>query len=74
MSASTTVAVLIGVGGYMYFGSNTTNQDLGSYNSPEEAFAATQEVLNLLSHHVNTGIESVQYVQEYEDSKHLIFK
>lgn len=73
MSIATTVAVLLGVGGYVYFDANT-NQDLGTYNSPEKALIETQRALTVLSQHVNVGIESVQYIQEYEDSKHLIFK
>lgn len=76
MSIVTTVAVLLGVVGYMYYDTKTNNSNkaLGSFETPEEAFLETQRALTVLSQHVNLGIESVKYVQEYEDSKHLIFK
>lgn len=48
--------------------------ELGSYESPEEAFKQTQKALALLSENVNVGIESVKYVQEYENAKNRVFK
>jgi hypothetical protein len=48
--------------------------ELGTYDNPEEALAATQKALAMLSNNVNVGIESVQYIQEYEQSKNKIFK
>jgi hypothetical protein len=76
-SAAASVAVLLGVGMYVY---NTTatntsvaTNELGTYDSPEEAFRETQKALALLSGHVNTGIESVQVIQEYDNSKEKIF-
>ena len=74
LSIAASVFVLLGVGTYAYFNTTNSNQDLGTYENPEEAFLATQQALALLSNHVNVGIESVQYVQEYENSKQLIFK
>jgi hypothetical protein len=50
------------------------NQDLGTFNNPETAYFETQKQLNLISEHINTGIESVNYITEYETSKNLIFK
>ncbi|MGL5113397.1 MAG: hypothetical protein ACRC6O_12245 [Flavobacterium sp.] len=47
--------------------------ELGSCETPEEALRATQKALTLLSGHVNTGIESVQLIQEYETSKRSVF-
>ncbi|MCB0443338.1 MAG: hypothetical protein KDC50_04740 [Flavobacterium sp.] len=50
------------------------NAKLGSFESPEEAFKETQKALALLSEKVNIGMESVSYINEYENSKKLIFK
>jgi hypothetical protein len=48
--------------------------DLGSFDSPEEAFEETQKALALLSENVNEGVKSIAYLNEYEKSKQLIFK
>jgi hypothetical protein len=54
---------------------NISNQDqLGTYTSPERAFEETQKALALLSIHVSAGIKSVNYVQEYENTKNKVFK
>ena len=75
LSIAASVVVLLGIGTFTYFNHETaSNQDLGTYDNPEVAFRETQKALALLSNHVNTGVESVQYIQEYEDSKNLIFK
>lgn len=50
------------------------NTELGSFETPEEAFEETQKALALLSEKVNIGMESVNYINEYENSKNLIFK
>lgn len=47
--------------------------DLGTFNNPETALKETQKALALLSNHVNAGIESVNYVTEYQKSKERIF-
>ena len=76
LSIAASVVVLLGIGTYSYFNYYNTNQDqdLGTYDNPETAFRETQKALSMLSTHLNTGIESVQYIQEYENSKNLIFK
>lgn len=80
LSIAASVVILLGIGSYLHFNSipNTnavaTNSDLGTYDTPEEALAATQKALAMVSHNVNTGIESIQYIKEYEQSKNLIFK
>ncbi|MDG1870708.1 MAG: hypothetical protein P8I78_01935 [Flavobacterium sp.] len=53
---------------------NQAEKDLGTYDSPEEALRETKQALEKLSTNVNTGIESVLYVNEYDKSKNLIFK
>lgn len=70
------VLVLSGIGTYGYFNYCDVNQkqNLGTYDDPEVAFRETQKALSILSVHLKTGIESVQYIQEYDNSKNLIFK
>jgi hypothetical protein len=75
LSIAASVAVLFGAG--LYFYNDTTvieEQGFGTYKNPEIAFQETQKALQLLSTNVNVGIESVKYVNEYQQSKNLIFK
>ena len=75
LSIAASVVVLFGM--VTFFMINTdetvTQNELGSYDSPEQAFRETQKALALLSSNVNIGIESVSYIQEYDNSKNLIF-
>ena len=50
------------------------SQDLGTFNDPEIAYAETMKALELLATNVNHGMESVYYINEYQQSKNLIFK
>ncbi|WPO79255.1 hypothetical protein [Flavobacterium sp. KACC 22761] len=79
LSIAASAVVLLGIGTYFLVNEKTTTQavaqsELGTYDNPEEALKATQKALALLSTHVNVGIESVQYINEYEQSKNKIFK
>ena len=79
LSIAASVVVLLGMGTFYYVSQETATpvvaqSELGTYDNPEEALAATQKALALLSNNVNVGIESVQYIQEYEQSKNKIFK
>ncbi|MEO7977428.1 hypothetical protein [Flavobacterium sp.] len=78
LSIAASVVVLLGIGTYYVSEKNTppvvAQTELGTYDDPEEALAATQKALALLSNKVNVGIESVQYIKEYEQSKNKIFK
>ena len=79
LSIAASVVVLLGMGTFYYVSQETATpvvaqSELGTYDDPEEALAATQKALALLSNNVNVGIESVQYIQEYEQSKNKIFK
>lgn len=79
LSIAASAVVLLGIGTFYYVSEETATpvvaqSELGTYNDPEEALAATQKALALLSNNVNVGIESVQYIQEYEQSKNKIFK
>ncbi|MCC9061499.1 hypothetical protein [Flavobacterium piscisymbiosum] len=79
LSIAASVVVLLGVGTYFYVSEKNAapavaQTELGTYDNPEEALAATQKALALLSSNVNVGIGSVQYINEYEQSKNKIFK
>ncbi|GAA3780967.1 hypothetical protein GCM10022423_41660 [Flavobacterium ginsengiterrae] len=79
LSIAASVVVLLGAGSYFLVSKNNTapavaQTELGTYDDPEEALKATQKALALLSNNVNVGIESVRYINEYEQSKNRIFK
>ncbi|WP_316635756.1 hypothetical protein [uncultured Flavobacterium sp.] len=79
LSIAASVVVLLGIGTFYYVSKKNTppvvaQSELGTYDNPEEALAATQKALALLSNKVNVGIGSVQYIKEYEQSKNKIFK
>lgn len=75
LSIAASVVVMLGVSFYVYNNSfASSNEDLGTFDSPEMAFKETQKALDLLSKHVNTGIESMSYINEYQQSKDKIFK
>ncbi len=73
LSVAASVVILLGM--FTFYNRNINqSEDLGTYNDPEKAFEETQKALNLLSKNVNVGVESMQYVKEYQESKNLIFK
>ena len=72
ISIAASVVVLLSVATFAYY--DQPQQDLGTFDDPEIAFRETQKALNMLSGNVNKGIRSVEYVEEYENSKNLIFK
>ena len=76
VSIAASVVVLMGVGTYMFYDSETVtkSKDLGTYDDPELAFKATQKALYLLSNNVNVGIESVKYIEEYQIAKNKVFR
>ena len=76
LSIAASVVIMLGVGIFMYFETNKTEQFVAcnSEDSPELALEQTQKALALVSEHLNTGIESVSYINEYENSKNRIFK
>lgn len=76
LSVAASVVVLLGVGTFAYqnLGSQSAPEDLGTYDNPELAMKETQKALDLLSGHFNKGVESVSYINEYEQSKDLVFK
>lgn len=73
LSVAASIVILLGM--FTFYNLNINqNEDLGTYDDPEKAFEETQKALNLLSKNVNVGIESMQYMQEYQESTDLIFK
>lgn len=66
--------VLFGWATFYYYPSVPKNQDLGTFDDPEEAYAATQKALLMVAEQVNVGMESVVYLEEYEKTKKSIFK
>lgn len=75
ISVAASVAVIIASGTYTFLQYNNSDsaKDLGTYDDPEVAFRETQKALAVLSNHVNSGIEGMQYMQEFEKSKNKIF-
>jgi hypothetical protein len=75
LSVAASVAVLLSVGLFTFNHYNQPiSEDLGTYDDPEVAFRETQKALALISRSVNKGIESMEYINEYEQSKNKIFK
>jgi len=75
LSIAASIVVLLGVGTYAYFNGYEVkeNKELGTYDDPKEALEATQKALAMLSNHVNTGVEGMQYIQVYEITKDKVF-
>lgn len=68
--------IIVGVGLGFYWNTYTKSvptSELGTYSDPEMALKETQKALSLLSKHVNTGYKSVEYIDEYENTKNIIF-
>jgi hypothetical protein len=73
LSIAASIVVLLGMFTFYNYNLNQS-QDLGTYDDPQKAFEETQKALNLLSKNVNVGVQSMEYVNEYQESKELIFK
>ena len=60
---------------FFYLQDSTPKQEnLGTFDSPEEAFVETHKALQLVANNLNSGMESVSYLDEYEKTKKTIFK
>lgn len=73
ISIAASVAVLLGVGTYAYLQNDHKSDSLGTFDDPEIAYVQTQQALDLLSSKFNTGVESVQYIEEFDTAKNKIF-
>lgn len=73
-TVAASVAVLLGAGTFAYYNqTEAVSPKSVAMDDPEEAFRQTQKALALLSGHVNTGIEGVSYLKEYEQAKERVF-
>jgi hypothetical protein len=75
LSIAASISILFGIGSLFYF--NTDSQktaDLGTFDNPETALIETQRQLFLISENINKGYKSVAIINEYQQSKNLIFK
>ena len=73
LSVAASVAMLAGT--YFFMTQESTpNQDLGTFDDPEVAFAETQKALEMVSENVNEGVKSIEYVHEYNHTTKTIFK
>lgn len=73
LSVAASIAVLISVSLYT-FNQPSKSNDFGTTDDPVIAFRETQKALAMISEHVNKGIGSMKYINEYEQSKNKIFK
>ncbi|WP_284653406.1 hypothetical protein [Flavobacterium terrisoli] len=73
LSVAASVVVMLGVALFT-FNQPTESEDLGTYDDPEVAFRETQKALALISESVNEGLGSMEYINEYEQSKNKVFK
>lgn len=74
ISVAACVVVMLGMFTFLNNEEQASQNELGTYDDPEVAFRETQKALNMLSKNVNVGVESVNYIGEYEKSRKTIFK
>jgi hypothetical protein len=75
LSVAASVTILLGLGIFTFnYYNQPKSEDYGTYNDTEVAFRETQKALAMISEHVNKGIGSIGYLNEYEHSKNKIFK
>lgn len=75
LSIAASFTILLSAVIFMYTNSlENDNQDLGTFDNPEIALIETQKQLNLISENINMGYKSVAVINEYQQSKNLIFK
>lgn len=74
-SMAASVILLAGIGLFYLMNNKSANLEdgLGKYKTPEIAFVETQKALQMLSLNVNVGINSVAYIEEYQNTKKKIF-
>jgi hypothetical protein len=74
MGIAASFVVLFGWATFYFSTPEPKQDDLGTYDNPEEAYAATQEALLMVAEQVNVGMQSVSHLNEYEKTKKSIFK
>ncbi len=73
LSIAASVVIMLGIGTFVYYNGSDSANDLGTYDDPEIALAQTQKALSLLSSNVNKGMESVDYIGQYDQAKDKVF-
>ncbi len=75
LSMAASVVIIAGIGAFYLFNNKQANPEegLGTYSCPEIAFVETQKALQMLSSNVNVGINSVAYINEFQNTKNKIF-
>jgi len=70
------VAAIVIISGIslIYENQKTTYEDLGTFDDPELAIQETQKALQLVSKHLNKGMEQTKHLETFNQSKKLIFK
>lgn len=71
--AVVSIVILFGIV-FVFLKKPKQSDDLGTFDDPEIAFIETQKALNLIAKNLNKGKESINYLQEYENTKDRIFK
>ena len=66
--------VLFGLATFYFYPSEPENQDLGTYDNPEEALVETHKALLMISEQVNIGMKNASHLKEFEQTKKSIFK
>jgi hypothetical protein len=74
ISVAASVVLLGGMVTWFNFNEQPQQHELGTYDTPEEAFIQTQKALNMLSKNVNVGVSSMNYIGEYEKTRKTVFK
>jgi hypothetical protein len=76
LSIAASFVLMLGVGGMMYFKNDKEEQFVACSpeDDPELVLQQTEKALALVSKHLNTGIESVSYINEYQIAKERVFK
>ena len=74
MGIAASFIILFGLATFYFYPSEPKDQDLGTFDNPEEAYVETQKALLMVSEQVNFGMKSVSHLKEYEKTKKTIFK
>lgn len=67
--------VFVAIVTLMYLQNNPSKpQNLDTFKTPEEALVETHKALQLVANNINSGMKNVAYLEEYENTKKIIFK